>query len=137
MRIPKNSLSKRPMPFWIRKPRVAGDQEMATGQSLQRNLNHFDLPTLFTEWAHLAQDRAGWHELVTTPPFAIGKPFVRATTGRHKGGSGGQAPGVAHHAAEISERHAAFDATISSWVDTVLHWQPCTSKPRYTNANFP
>ena len=36
------------------------------------HLNHFDLPTVFTEWAHLAQDRAGWHKLVTTPPFAIG-----------------------------------------------------------------
>ena len=30
---------------------------------------------VFTEWAHLAQNRAGWCKLVTTPPFAIGKPF--------------------------------------------------------------
>ena len=31
---------------------------------------------VFTEWAHLAQDRAGWHK-----PFAIGKPFVRQLRG--------------------------------------------------------
>ena len=77
----------------IREPRVAGDQEMATGQSLQRNLNHFDLPTLFTEWAHLAQDRAGWHKLVTTPPLRHWQARRAATTGRHQGNPGGQAPG--------------------------------------------
>jgi len=37
------------------------------GRSLQRHLYHFGLPTVLTEWAHLAQDRAGWHKLVTTP----------------------------------------------------------------------
>ena len=79
--MPKNRLSKRLMLSWIREPRVAGGQEMTYGRSLQRHLNHFDLPTVFTEWAHLAQDRAGWHKLVTTPPFAIGKPFVRQPRG--------------------------------------------------------
>ena len=31
-----------------------------------RSCNHGpDLPTVFTEWANLAQDRTGWHELMT------------------------------------------------------------------------
>ena len=42
---------------WIRESRVAGGQEMTS------------------EWAHLAQDRAGWHKLATEPPFAIGCPL--------------------------------------------------------------
>ena len=75
--MPKNRLPKRPMLSWIQEPRVAGGQEMTYGRSLQRHLNHFGLSTVLTEWEHLAQDRAGWNKLVTTPPFAIGKPFVR------------------------------------------------------------
>ena len=39
------------------------------------------LPTVFTEWAHLAQDRARWHRPLTEPPFAISKPFVRQPRG--------------------------------------------------------
>jgi len=53
---------------WIQEPRVAGGQEMTYGRSLQRHLNHFDLPTVLTERAHMAQDRAGWHKPVTKPP---------------------------------------------------------------------
>ena len=58
-RMSKNRLPKRPMLSWIREPRVAGGQEMTYGRSLQRHLNHFDLPTVATEWVHLAQDCAG------------------------------------------------------------------------------
>jgi hypothetical protein len=29
----------------------------------------------------MAQDRAGWHKLVTEPPFKLGKPFVRQPRG--------------------------------------------------------
>ena len=50
-------------------------------EALQRHLAHFNLPTAFTEWAPLAQDRAGWHKLVTEPPFKLGKLFVRQPTG--------------------------------------------------------
>jgi signal transduction histidine kinase len=50
-------------------PRIAGGQEMTYGRSLQRHLAHFNLPTAFTEWAPLAQDRAGWRKLVTEPPL--------------------------------------------------------------------
>ena len=77
----KNCLPKRPVLSWIREPRVAGGQEMAFGRSLQRHLNDFDLPTVFTEWENLAQDHAGWHKPVTEPTFAIGRPFVRQPRG--------------------------------------------------------
>ena len=88
----KNRLPKRLMLSWIPEPRVAGGQEMTYGRSLQRHLAHFNLPAAFTEWAPLAQDRAGWRKLVTEPPFKLGKPFIRATTKkRHQGDPGGQA----------------------------------------------
>jgi len=54
----KNRLPKRLVLSWIQEPRIAGGQEMTYGRSLQRHLNHFDLPTVLTEWVHLAQDRA-------------------------------------------------------------------------------
>ena len=67
---------------WIPEPQVAGGQELTYGRSLQRHLAHFNLPAAFTEWAPLAQDRAGWRKLVTEPPFKlIGKPFVRQPRG--------------------------------------------------------
>ncbi len=59
----KNRLPKRPMLSWISEPRVAGGQEMTYGRSLQRHLAHYSLPTAFTEWAPLAQDRAWWQKL--------------------------------------------------------------------------
>ena len=61
-RMHKNRLPKRLIVLsWIPEPRVAGGQEMTYGRSLQRHLAHFQFPTAFTEWAPLAQDRAGWH----------------------------------------------------------------------------
>ena len=62
------------MLLWIPEPRVAGGQETTYGRSLQRHLAHFNLPTAFTEWAPLVQDRAGWNKLVTEPPFILGNP---------------------------------------------------------------
>ena len=53
-RMPKDRLPKRLVLSWIREPRVAGGQEMTYGRSLQRHLYHFGLPTVLTEWAHLA-----------------------------------------------------------------------------------
>ena len=105
-RMPKNRLPKRLMLSWIREPRVAGGQEMTYGRSLQR----FGLPTVFTEWAHLARDRAGWHKRVTTPPFAIGRPFVRQTRGDTRVTTEDKHRAVAQRAAEIAERRAVFDA---------------------------
>ena len=68
-RMHKNRLPKHLMLSWIPEPRVAGGQEMTLGRPLQRHLAHFNLPTAFTEWAPLAQDRAGWHKLVTETPL--------------------------------------------------------------------
>ena len=50
---------------------------MTNGRSLQRHLAHLYLLTAFTEWAPLAQHRAGWQKLVTEPPFIISEPCVR------------------------------------------------------------
>jgi len=36
-----------------------------------------DSGIIFSEWATLAQDRAGWLKLVTKVPFDIGKPQLR------------------------------------------------------------
>ena len=72
--------------------------------------NTFGLPTVFTEWAHLAQNRAGWLKLVTTPPFAIGKPFVRQPRGDTRVTLEDKRRVMAQRAAEIAERRAVFDA---------------------------
>ena len=80
-RMPKHRLPKRLMLSWVSTPRVTGGQEMTYGRSLERHLQRFDLPLTFTEWASLAQDRAGWHKRVTHPPFEIGKPFTRQPRG--------------------------------------------------------
>ena len=65
---------------------------------------------MFNEWAHLAQDRAGWQNFVTTPPFAFGKPFVRLPRGDTRVTPGDRRRAVAQRAAEIAERRAVFDA---------------------------
>ena len=48
--------------------------------------------------------------LVTTPPFAIGKPFVRQPRGDTKVTPEDKRRAVAQRAAEIAERRAVFDA---------------------------
>ena len=87
---------------------------MTYGRSLQRHLYHFGLPTSFTEWAHLAQNRAGWHKLVITPPFAIGKPLVRQPRFDTRVTPENKRRAVAQRAAEIAERRAVFDANNSN-----------------------
>ncbi len=73
-------------------PRVAGGQEMTYGRSLQRQWRTSAyLPMASAEWAPLAQDRAGWHMLVTEPPFKLCKPFVRQPRGDTRMTPGGQA----------------------------------------------
>jgi len=53
---------------------------MTYGRSLERHLKYYDLvddcgkATTFSEWATMAQDRAGWLKPVTEVPFSIGKP---------------------------------------------------------------
>jgi len=56
---------------------------MTYGRSLERHLRYFGLvddsrkAINSSEWATLAQDRAGWLKLVTKVPFDIGKPQLR------------------------------------------------------------
>ena len=69
-------LPKRLMLSWVHEPRIAGGQEMTYGRSLERHLKF-----TFSEWATLAQDRAGWLKLVTKAPFNIGKPQLRPRCG--------------------------------------------------------
>jgi len=114
---------------WIREPRVAGGQEMTYGRSLQRHLYHFGLPTVFTEWAHLAQDRAGWHKPVTTPPFAIGKPFVRQPRGDTRVTPEDKRWAVAPRAAEIAELRGGHRRQQQQLRRQGVHWHPCTRRP--------
>ena len=74
------------------------------GRLLQLHLDHFDLPKKFTEWARLAQDRAGWHK------FAIGKLFVRQPRGDTRVTPEDRRRAVAQRAAVIAKRRAIFDA---------------------------
>ena len=60
--------------------------------------------TAFTDWAPLAQDRAGWHKLVTEPPFKLGKPFVRQPRGDTRVTPEDMQRLAEQRAAEIAER---------------------------------
>ena len=62
------------------------------------------------QWGRLAQDRVGWHTFVTTPPFAIGKPFLRQPRGDTRVTPEDKRRAVAQRAVEIAERRAVFDA---------------------------
>jgi hypothetical protein len=92
-------------------------------------VNHFGLPTALTEWEHLAQDRAGWKKLVTTPPFSIGKPFVRQPRGDIRATPEDKRQSVAQHTAEIAERRAVFDANNNNLGGKVVQWSPYTRRP--------
>ena len=109
-RMPKSRLPKRLMLSWVRAPRVTGGQEMTYGRSLERHLKRFGLPLAYTEWAHIAQNRADWHKRVAQPPFAIGKPFVRRPRGDTRRTPEQKREDEARHAAEAAERRAVFDA---------------------------
>ena len=65
---------------------------------------------MLTEWARLAQDRAGWRKFLTTPSFAIGRPFVRQPRGDCRVTPEDRRRAVAQRAAEVAERRAVFDA---------------------------
>ena len=107
-------LPKRLVLSWIPEPRVAGGQEMTYGRSLQHHLAHFNLPAAFTEWAPLAQDRAGWRQLVTKPPFKLGsKPFVRQPRGDTMVTPEDKQRLAKERAAEIARRRADFNAAIN------------------------
>ena len=91
-------------------PNVRGPSQLKLEKVVQFMLRPSELPTVFTEWARLAQDRAGWQKFVTTPPFAIGKPFVRQPRGDTRVTPEDKRRAVVQRAAEIAERRAVFDA---------------------------
>ena len=96
---------------------------MTYGRLLECHMIHFNLPTAFTEWAPLAQDRAGWHKLVTKPPFKLCKPFVRQPRGDTRVTPEDKQRLAEQRAAEIAKRRADFNAT-NNWGDNAVHWQP-------------
>ena len=89
---------------------------MSYGRSPKRHLTHFGIldadgaPLAFTDWAPLAQDRAGWRKLVTKPPFAIGKPHVRQPRCDTRVTPEDKQRFMAQRAAETAECCALFDA---------------------------
>jgi L-threonylcarbamoyladenylate synthase len=66
---------------------------------------------LLKSFAPLAQDRAGWHKLVTEPPFKLGKPFVRQPRGDTRVTPEDKQRLAEQRAAEIAKRRADFNAT--------------------------
>ena len=73
-----------------------------------------DLPTVFTEWAHLARDRAGWYRPVYETPLAFVKPFVWQPRGNTRVTPEDKRRAVAQRAAGIAERREVFDANNSN-----------------------
>ena len=86
---------------------------MNYGRSLAQHLEWFGFPTVFTEWATLAQDRAAWHKPFTNPTFEIGKPFVRQPRGDTRVTSEDRRRAEAQRAAEVETRRAAFFENIN------------------------
>ena len=117
-RMAKSRLPLRLMLSWVQEPRISGGQEMTFGRSLARHLQHFDLPTSFTEWATLAQDRAKWHSLATKAPFPIGKPFVRQPRADTRTTPEDKRLAIARRAIEIKERRAVFAANANANANT-------------------
>jgi len=89
---------------------------MTYGRSLERHLKYFGLvddsgnAISFSEWATLAQDRAGWLELVTKVPFDIGKPQLRPPRCDTRDTPEEKRRFLARRAQETEKRRALFNA---------------------------
>ena len=92
---------------------------MADGRSLERHLKYFGLvddggkhgkAITFSEWATLAQDRAGWLKLVTKAPFIIGKPQLRPPRCDTRFTPEEKRRFLARRAQETQQRRALFNA---------------------------
>ena len=81
---------------------------------LRAQLDADGSPLAFTEWAPLAQDRAGWSKLVTKFLFAIGKPHVRQPRCDTRVTPEDKQRFMAQRAAEAAERRALFDAATAA-----------------------
>jgi len=64
----------------------------------------------FSEWATLAQDRAGWLKLVTKAPFSIGKPQLRPPRCDTRVTPEEKRSFLARRAQETEQRRALFSA---------------------------
>jgi len=64
----------------------------------------------FSEWATLAQDRAGWLKLVTKAPFSIGKPQLRPPRCDTRVTPEEKRSFLARRAQETEQRRALFNA---------------------------
>jgi hypothetical protein len=101
---------------WVHEPRIEGGQEMTYGRSLERHLKYFGLvddsgkAISFSEWATLAQDRAGWLKLVTKVPFDIGKPQLRPPRCDTRVTPEEKRRFLARRAQETKQRRALFNA---------------------------
>ena len=83
---------------------------------ISRHLKHFGLvddggkAITFSEWATLAQDRAGWLKLVTKVPFGIGKPQLRSSRCDTRVMPEEKRRFLARRAHETEQRRALFNA---------------------------
>ena len=104
---------------WIPEPWIAGGQEMTYGRSLERRLKHIGLKHAdgsafaFTEWATLAQDRAGGRKLVTERPVDVGMPHVRPPRCDTRVSPEAKRRFMPLRAAEVAQRRALFDAAVT------------------------
>ena len=95
---------------------IEGGQEMTYGRSLERHLRYFGLvddsgkANNFSEWVTLAQDRAGWLELVTKVPSDIGKPQLRPPRCDTRVTPEEKRRFLARRAQETEQRRALFNA---------------------------
>ena len=64
----------------------------------------------FSEWATLAQGRAGWLKLITKVPFDIGKPQQRPPRCDTRATPEEKRRFLARRAQETQQRRALFDA---------------------------
>jgi hypothetical protein len=93
---------------------------MTYGRSLECYLKHLgqarsDGSTpAFTEWATLAQDRAGWRKLVIERPFGVGKPHMRPPRCDTRASPKDTRRFKAQRAAKFAQRRAIFGAAVAT-----------------------
>ena len=75
-RMPKSRLPRRLLTAWVGVARPAFGQEMTFGRSLERWLERFDLPLIFTEWAQLAQSKVDWAKRMSLPRPSTPSPSL-------------------------------------------------------------
>jgi hypothetical protein len=68
----------------------------------------------FTEWATIAQDRAGWQKLLTERPFGVGKPRLRPPRCDTRVSPEDRRRFILQRAAEVAQRRAIFDAAVAT-----------------------